>query len=173
MKSLLKYIIEAMGSVDIEVKNVKITYIPRDKKDIIVQVPEDFDENKIQLYIDDVCLQNMPSGEQNIEEMFGKDNAIRLSDAYFEYDKISVPTDGTVEPDIKYESNKSSDDSTENLTVYSIDNLKYIVTFDSFTILNTKESEIDDILEKVIKETESSKLHEWAIEIKLDKIEHE
>lgn len=173
MKHLTEYIEEHRIQEDLNepiVKNVIATYKRKDGS-LLVQVPDSYNEDDLQKYIDDRCSANMPSDENNIEDLFGE-NAQHITDAYFEYEKLSVPQNSTVKPDLEWDKRYDTrNDKEVNLMTYSLDEFKYHMTFDEFKLTNMNDEEVKPILEDIFKSAESTQSHPWEIEIIFDNVE--
>lgn len=173
-KKLIDYLMEAMESSgdSEELKNLKVIYKGKDK-DLIIQVPDSYSEDDIRMYLDNISQDNMPIGEEYRGEIFGEDNAKEITDAYFEYDNLNVPNDSTSEPDIEWDKKFDvKSDKEVSLKLYILTNIKYIIEFAKFILINTSEFEVDENLEKILKNSESNDLHEWLFPIVIDKFEH-
>lgn len=175
MKKLIDRILEAFESSSEEtkeLKNLEIIYKGKDK-DITIQVPDSYSEDDIRMYLDNISQDNMPIAEEYRGEIFGEDNAKEITDAYFEYDNLNVPNDSTSEPDIGWDKKFDvKSDKEVSLKLYILTNIKYIIEFAKFTLINTSEFEVDKNLEKILKNSESNDLHEWIFPIVIDKFEH-
>lgn len=165
MKSLYSYILEA--NENIVLHDVEVTYTS--PSDVIIQVPEKYSEDDIQIYLDDVCLKSMPSSDELKEKFFGK-NAEHIIDAYFEYDKLTSPADATTDPTVEW--NKRYDTSMNSkdikLVTYALEGFRYILSFDTFELANTDSFDIKKTIEKVFLSTVSNEVNEYPIEIELD-----
>lgn len=163
MKTLLTYIIES-GYKNYRLNNVKVIYdCP---KDLYIQVPNSFSEDNIQLYLDDRFLIDMPSGVNYVDEFFGT-NADNIADVYFEYE--SCKEIENKKPDIEFDSKYNNDESEDdNLIVYHITNLKYVIIFDRFDILNGNDDNVKDTLDSIFNRTVSNNINEYPFEITLD-----
>ena len=165
MKRLKNYIYEAIEQF--RVHNLEVNYIV-EPEEIILQAPEVFQESDIQQYIDDMWLNELPSGKDNSEKFFGKNNS-NITDAHFEYDTfehMDIEPKDYIEWDVKYADNKNDNDV--KLEYFRIQNLKYIITFDQFDLIDIEEDEVDERLKKVFRAAESNDENEYPIEIKFD-----
>ncbi|MCH5166906.1 MAG: hypothetical protein J1F35_03350 [Erysipelotrichales bacterium] len=171
MKSLSEFIREKLEGNDfIEISDLEVIYIP-DTENLLVQVPNNYNEDNIHMYLDDSCMPDMPSDPKNIGELFGSDNSKNLSDAYFQYEDLTLPEDSTTKPQIEW--NKRYDnheDRNAELIVYSLNNFEYHILFEKFEINNRENLELEKILEDLFTAAESNKIHPWAFPIKLKEI---
>lgn len=163
MKSLYSFIKEALENT--ELSNLKVVYttIP---KDIIIKVPESYSEDDIMIWIDDTILEEMPSGQSYAKKLFGV-NADNISDSYTEYDSLNECSDQTEPESLKWSKdydNKVPDDV--NLVKYSLKDFHFIITFDKFVLNNS--NNVDNDLWKVFKNTQSSNINKYPLELKLD-----
>lgn len=174
MKRLRDLIIEELEDGETtEIRNLEVIYTTKNGN-LLIQVPDNYNEDNIQIYIDDTCMQNMPSNDKDAKELFGEENAKNIIDAYFSYSNLTLPEDSTIQPELEWDKrydNKS--DKNAKLITYSLDELKYTITFERFVVRNHDDLEIDAILEDLFKSTESNKIHPWAFEIILEKINYE
>jgi len=165
MKSFLQKIVEA---VDIyRLNNVEATYVIQ-PEELILQAPESFQESDIQQYMDDMWLNALPSGQDNSEKFFGS-NFENISDVHFEYDTfehINIEPKEYIEWDSKYSNNKSG--KNDNLEYFKITNLKYIIDFDRFDMVDVDDNNVKEKLIDIFRAAESSKTNEYPVEIQFD-----
>lgn len=169
MKKLNEYILEAYKTY--RLNNVKVKYDCH-PDEFIIQAPETYQESDVQLYMDDKLLIQMPSGDQYAERFFGK-NCDNIYDIHFEYDtfehlesETSInKKDVNLEWDPKYNTSKNKDIV---LNYFKITNLKYIIEFDRFDILNGNDDNVKKVLESVFMATVSNAENKYPIEITLD-----
>ena len=165
MKSITKYIKESVETY--RLNEIEATYNVQ-PEEIILQAPETFQESDIQQYMDDMWLNSLPSSQDYSEKFFGKNND-NISDAHFEYDTfehIDVEPKEYIEWDPKFDVKKSKDDV--KLEYFKIQNLKYIITFDRFDMVDVDDDNVEEKLIDVFKAAESSKTNEYPIEIMFD-----
>lgn len=166
MKSIIKYIREAVEAY--RLNEVEATYLVQ-PEEIILQAPETFQESDIQQYMDDMWLNQLPSSQDYSEKFFGKNND-NISDAHFEYDTfehIDVEPKDYIEWNSKYDIKKSNDDI--KLDYFKIKNLKYIINFDRFDMIDVTDDTVEDKLKDLFKATESNDANkDYPIEIKYD-----
>lgn len=165
MKEIAKFIKESIDTY--RLNGVEATYIVQ-PEEIILQAPETFQESDIQQYMDDMWLSKLPSNSDYSEKFFGKNND-SISDVHFEYDTfehIDIEPSEYIEWDPKYDSKKSGDDV--KLEYFKIKNLRYIISFDRFDMVNVDDDNVREKLIDVFKSCESSKENEWPIEIVFD-----
>ena len=165
MKTFSQFIREAIEAY--RLNEVEATYNVQ-PEEIILQAPETFQESDIQQYIDDMWLNALPSGQDYSEKFFGKNND-NISDAHFEYDTfehIDIEPRDYIEWNPKYDVKKSGDDI--KLDYFKIKNLKYIITFDRFDLVDVTDDTVKDELIKIFNASESNKENEYPIEIQFD-----
>ena len=165
MKYIVQFIKEAVEAY--RLNEVEVTYNVQ-PEEIILQAPETFQESDIQQYMDDMWLNSLPSSQDYSEKFFGKNND-SISDAHFEYDTfehIDVEPKEYIEWDPKFDVKKSGDDV--KLEYFKIKNLKYIITFDRFDMVDVTDDTVEDHLIELFKTTESNKENEYPIEIIFD-----
>ena len=165
MKSIIKYIRESVETY--RLNEIEATYNVQ-PEEIILQAPETFQESDIQQYMDDMWLNQLPSSQDYSEKFFSKNND-NISDAHFEYDTfehIDVEPKEYIEWDSKFDDKKTNDDV--KLEYFKIKNLKYIITFDRFDMVDVTDDNVEEKLIDVFKAAESSKENEYPIEIMFD-----
>lgn len=161
----MQHILEAVDAY--RLNEVIATYTVQ-PEEIILQAPETFQESDIQQYMDDMWLNALPSGQDHSEEFFGT-NFENISDVHFEYDTfehIDVEPKEYVKWNAKFDVKKTGDDV--KLEYFKITNLKYIINFDRFDMVDVNEDNVEEELVKIFKATESSKTNEYPIEIVFD-----
>ncbi len=166
MKTLTKYIIESTESF--RVTDVEVTYNV-DPVDFIIQAPETFQESDVQQYLDDRYLENLPTGKDYSEKFFGK-NKNEIYDAHFEYESfehLSVEPKDYIEWDSKFNTSSSNNDDIK-LDYFKVNNLKYIISFDKFDLVDVDEDEVEDHLIKIFKAAESNDDNEYDLTIQFD-----
>ena len=165
MKSITRYIIESVETY--RLNSVEATFNVQ-PEEIILQAPETYQESDIQQYMDDMWLNQLPSGQDYSEKFFGKNND-NIIDAHFEYDTfehIDVEPKEYIEWDPKFDVKKTKDDI--KLDYFKIQNLKYIITFDRFDMVDVTDDDVEQKLIDIFKAAESSKANEYPIEIIFD-----
>lgn len=165
MRNIIQYIKEAVEAY--RLNEVEATYLVQ-PEEIILQAPETFQESDIQQYMDDMWLNALPSSQDYSEQFFGKNND-NISDVHFEYDTfehIDIEPKEYIEWDSKYDVKKTKDDVT--LEYFKIKNLKYIITFDRFDMVDVTDDNVEEKLIDIFKAAESSKNNEYPIEIIFD-----
>lgn len=165
MKGITQFILEA---VDVyRLNSVEATYNVQ-PEEIILQAPETFQESDVQQYMDDMWLNQLPSSQDYSEKFFGKNND-SISDVHFEYDTfehIDIEPREYIEWDPKYDVKKSGDDI--KLDYFKIKNLKYIIDFDRFDMVDVDDDNVEEKLIDIFRVAESSKENEYPIEIQFD-----
>ena len=165
MKSIIAYIKEAVEVY--RLNSVEATYNVQ-PEELILQAPETFQESDIQQYMDDMWLNQLPSSQDYSEKFFGKNND-NISDAHFEYDTfehIDVEPKEYIEWDPKFDSKKSGDDI--KLEYFKIKNLKYMIEFDRFDMIDVTDDTVEDKLKEIFRTAESNEENEYPIEIQFD-----
>ena len=166
MKTLCDYINEAYE--EFRVSTVRVVY-DVEPSELYIQAPETFQESDIQQYMDDSWLEHFPSSDDYNEKMFGK-NAENISDIYFEYDKFEHMNESQHEPReyIEFDSAGDTSHNDEKLDFFRIKNLRYIILFEQFDLMNTSDDddEIHETLDKIFSAAESNNKNEYPIKIK-------
>lgn len=163
MKSIIQFIKEAVEQYRL---NSVIAEYDIQPEEIILQAPETFQESDIQQYMDDMWLNKLPSGQDYSEKFFGS-NFENISDVHFEYDTfehIDIEPKDYIEWDSKFDVKKTKDDVT--LEYFKVKNLKYIIEFDRFDMVDVDEDEVEEKLNDIFRAAESNDANEYPIEIK-------
>lgn len=165
MKTLKAYINEA---IDIyRINEVIATYFVNPNK-IILQCPSNYSESDIQIYIDDLWIDKLPSNKEYANKFFGV-NADSIVDVHFEYDSfehIDITPEDFIEWDASYDANNASG---KDLNYFVIKNLKYIITFDKFDLTNVDDNNVKYELYKIFESANSNSINKYPIEIKFDR----
>lgn len=169
MKSLIEFINESYELY--RLNNVTIKYNVK-PENFIIQAPETYQESDIQQYIDDKLLIELPSGVDHAEQFFGK-NCDNIMDVYFEYDgfeHISEEKEKDYSYNLKWDSNynKTNTNDEIKLNLFKLKNLKYVIVFDRFDVLNGNDDNIKRVLEEIFNATVSNNENKYPIEIELD-----
>lgn len=172
MRTIREYILEQFNikeAVDVyRLNSVKATYFVQ-PEEIILQAPEHFQESDIQTYMNDMWFNSLPSSSDYSEQFFGKNND-NISDVYFEYDNfqhIDVEPKEYIEFDPKFDVKKTPKDT--KLEYFKITNLKYIIAFDRFDMVDVTDDTVKEKLVEIFKAAESNDSNDqYPIEIKFD-----
>lgn len=171
MKTLKKYILETKELSIYRLNEVTVTYDCNPKK-LTIQAPESYQESDIQQYLNDLILNNLPSGQDYSERFFGR-NRDNIYDAYFEYDKFEHLDEESskkehhinIEWDPEYATKTSNDD---DINIFRLTNLRYVIKFDRFDLVNVDDDNVYDTLCKIFGVTVSNNANQYPIEISLD-----
>lgn len=165
MKSLKEFIIES--TIDVyRLNEVIATYFVQ-PDEIILQAPETYNESNIQIYIDDLWLNDLPSNEKYSENLFGI-NCDSIIDTHFEYDTFEhtdIEPKEFIEWDPKYDKKIDKD---VKLEYFRLKNLKYIIEFDRFDLTDVDDNNVKEKLIDIFKATESNNENKYPIEIVFD-----
>ena len=171
MKDIKNYILEHNIIEAVEayrLNEVEATYLVQ-PEEIILQTPETYQESDIQQYIDDMWLNSLPSGQDYSEQFFGKNND-SISDVHFEYDTfehIDIEPKEFIEWNSKFDLKKTNDDV--KLDYFKIKNLKYIINFDRFDMIDVTDDNVEEKLIDIFRAAESNDANkDYPIEIKFD-----
>ena len=164
MKSLIEYIKEEYQQII--VRNVKVVFdvLP---KVFTLTAPETYSESDIQIYIGDVLLKELPSENKKYQYLLGK-NIDNISDAYFEYEKFEHSSDDYEDEQINLKWDSYYDDKSKDTknNMFKLTNLKYIILFDEFEILNKNQDDNKNILNKIFTKLDSSDINKYPVTIK-------
>lgn len=166
MKTLKEYINEAYENN--EIQDLKVVYNIEQGKDIWLYAPNQYSEDDITIYLGDVIFEDAPAGSKNASKLFGS-NADKIIDVYLEYDEFkhdnSYSGDVFSEWDNKYDTKNSDED---DMGYFLLRNVRYIINFESFSLKVENQTDVDNVLNKIFKATESSSIHQWKCNITLD-----
>lgn len=165
--TLKQYINEAGETDDTikEVTNLTATWVSKDKT--YIEAPEKYSESDLQIYLDDTMLEELPGGA-NAEKFFGK-NSDNIVDAYMAYDSMDEAMGEDQEPDIKWDSRyDSKTTSDDKLHVVCINNLKYVVVFDKFELVDVNDEDVKSKLIDIMTVTNSNNTNQYPIELTFD-----
>lgn len=158
MKSFSEYIKESLKeSIDsnkVVLKNMQVKYSGPDN--IAIQVPVSYSESDIQIYLEDIWLNQLPGGkEAECNEMFGS-NIKNISDAYLEWYSIDTIEDSNtydIEWDNSYGSSNSNNSDDTELHIVNIKNISYILEFTQFVLTGVTDETYADKLNDLFEQT--------------------
>lgn len=132
---------------------------PENRKGIfVIEVPEDYTDDDINQYISDLLLESMPFDDDLAKEYFGS-NMDNIIDARFEFEKKEDAKDGL---HCTFNFDKSLDDNykgeQDNLVKYALENLRFIVDWSEFDVINTSDDGLLYDLWDIFKRTRSSNI---------------
>jgi hypothetical protein len=166
MKSLQKFINESLENSTLQNVNVKYNVEP---SEFVVEVPVSYSEDDITIYMGDKLFNNLPADKQYSKQFFGK-NEEHIFDVYFEYDGFGHSEnindeEANLEWDSHYDNSIKSD--TE-LVHCKFTNLKYVISFDKFELLNNEDKDEKTTLNDIFQATVSNNNNEYSLKISLD-----
>lgn len=153
MKSFSQYIVEQFEK-SILVRNLEVHYFGPSK--LYIEAPKNFSEDEMQNYLDDLLLEQLPAGN-DAEKYFGA-NKSNIIDVYIEYDSINEAMGEDQKADIEYSARDNSNNDSDELIVWCIENFIYTVSFDTFELTNVDSMYVDNELKKIFERTISDKL---------------
>lgn len=167
MRSLVQYIFEEENVIKVQDMTVIFKVLP-DK--VTIALPANYSESDMQIYLDDICLDDFPGSNKESKKLLGK-NVDNIQDAYFEYNKFTTtdkPSDAvTLKWDPKYDANNSED----KFVYYTLEELKYKLEFSEFNLKNVEN--IKDELMKIFGTFNSNETNEYPLDIELENIEYD
>lgn len=183
MKSLIEFIKEAAEDHNLEsddiirLEGVTIKY-DVSPSIIYLELPDDFNESNVQEYMNDAWLEKLPSNSEFSEKFF-KLNADNIADVYFEYDSVEHINAENVDKYninpksiIKIDSSQIEDkDKSEEIGLFKLTNLKYVIVFDRFDLNKstwldgTDKGRIKSTLDTIFKASESNSYNNYPIKI--------
>lgn len=164
MKSLKQFIKEEYEANKVE--NLKLVFNVK-PEEFYLNAPETYSESDIQIYIGDVLLKELPADNNKYSKLLGK-NVENINDAYFEYDKFEHMQDSDVDEfNLEWDQYYDEKHNEDKLDVYKITNLRYVIMFDEFEILDDTD-DIRKTLDEVFHKLDSSNINKYPVEIEYD-----
>lgn len=165
MKELVSYLKESLcifeENVTIRLNDFEVSWQVKDPVNhggkFILELPEDYTDDDISQYLNDVMLESMPTDEDLAKEYFGQGNADNIIDARFEYEDKKEVTDNSKHVTLEYDN--SQDDQykgSDETKKYELVNLRFIVDFEYFDVTNTSDDGLQYDLWNIFKRTRSS-----------------
>ena len=163
MKNLVNYLKESYENITLT--NVKAVFNITPKV-FTLTGPENYSESDIQIYLGDVLLKELPSENKKYQNLLGK-NIDFINDAYFEYDKFEHSSDTYEDEQInlKWDSYYDEKVKDKNIDMFKLINLKYIILFEEFELLDKNDDEAQSILNKVLSKLDSSEINKYPVHI--------
>ena len=164
MKSLKQFIKEEYEAN--KVKNLKLVFNVK-PEEFYLNAPETYSESDIQIYIGDVLLKELPADNDKYSKLLGK-NVENINDAYFEYDKFEHMQDSDVDEfNLEWDQYYDEKHNEDKLDVYKITNLRYVIMFDEFEILDDSD-DTRKTLDEIFHKLDSSNINKYPVEIEYD-----
>lgn len=166
MKSLVQFLLESDGQETICINDLKASWTITDPKntkgDVIIEVPEDYTDDDITSYLQDMLLETMPTDDELAKEYFGA-NADDIIDVSIEFDDAIVTREDKRNLTFKYDDSlddkyKGSDTQLKRVTLKA---LRLVAMFDKLDVMNTSDDGLMYDLMDIFKRTESSKNVEY------------
>lgn len=164
MKSLKQFIKEEYETKKVE--NLKLVFNVK-PEEFYLNAPETYSESDIQVYIGDVLLKELPADNDKYSKLLGK-NVENINDAYFEYDKFEHMQDSDIDEfNLEWDQYYDEKHNEDKLDVYKITNLRYVIMFDEFEILDDSD-DIRKTLDEIFHKLDSSNINKYPVEIEYD-----
>lgn len=166
MKSLVQFIKESDGQETIRINDLKASWSITDPKntkgDVIIEVPEDYTDDDITSYLQDMLLESMPTDDELGKEYFGG-NADDIIDVTIEFDDAIVAREDKRNLTFKYDSSlddnyKGTDTQLKRVTLKG---LRLVAMFDKLDVMNTSDDGLMYDLMDIFRRTCSSKTVEY------------
>lgn len=160
MKSLVNFLLESEDQ-NIRINDLKASWSITDpensKGDVIIEVPEDYTDDDITNYLQDMLLESMPTDDELAKEYFGG-NADDIIDVSIEFDDASVAREDKRNLTFSYDDQlddkyKGTDTQLKRVTIKG---LRLVAMFDKIDVMKTSEESLTDDLMDIFKRTESS-----------------
>ena len=151
-----------------EIKELEVKYDA--PAEYYVEAPIKFSESDISIYLDDCFLNKLPGSFELAKKFFGEANANKISDAYFEYDRMEQAVGENPQVNLKWDSHYAPETVSpdDELAIFVIKNLKYIIRFDGFDLVNVSYSNYKSKIDEIFKYTVSNGTNKYPIEISLN-----
>lgn len=163
-KSFVEFIKEELETNTILDLLVKYNVEP---EKIVFKAPENYNEDRVVQYLQDLWFEQLPGGPENVEKIFGV-NGENLIDVYLEYDGFAHSKDKIEgDKDIPWDSETDPNNKHE-LEYFTVKDIKYCLSFDKFELKVSPGADIEKTVEEIFKTYESNDMNEYPIEIKLD-----
>ena len=131
-------------------KNLKVYFDIKynDENVISFKIPETYSESDFQIYIQDLYLNDLPGNSFSTKEIL-KNNNSNLFDTNFEYDTYEKSDDepkNFIDWKDDYDDHITNDDK---FAYVKLENLQYIMHFDTFDLNCESEEDIEDSLKTI------------------------
>lgn len=165
MRTIQEYIMESENT---RLNYVTVTYDCH-PTEYYISAPESYQESDVQQYMNDKLLNELPSS-QNYADIFFGVNADNIYDAYFEYTDFSREETTSEHVDLPWDSHYvvKPENAEDKLNVFKVTNLKYIIKFDRFDLVNVSSTNIQKTLEQIFDTTVSNDINNYPIELSLN-----
>ena len=124
----------------------------------ILELPEEYQDEEVNQYLIDMFGESMPSNDTLAKKYFGN-NANNIIDARFEFEEKKEAKEGL---HCTFEFDESIDDKykgdTDHLKKYELTNLRYIIDWSEFDVINTSDDSLMYDLWDIFKRTKSSNI---------------
>lgn len=123
----------------------------------VLSIPEDYTDDDLNQYLQDVYMEYMPCDEDLSKKLFGS-NADHIIDARFEYDSKEKVNDNSKHVTLEYDKSKDNADkgTDDNITKYVLKNLRLAVDWEYFDVANTSDDGLQDDIWEIFRRTQSS-----------------
>lgn len=165
LKNYIKRITEASEPEDPSITTLTdLVVVYNAESPILIELPEGYSENDMQIYMDDKYLDDMPANYEKIEKLIGvaKDE---ISDSYFQYDKFSEYLGPNI-PELKWDPHYDTTvDNDARLVKYQITGLKYIMTIAEFKMVDVDASNVKKQFDEIMALTDWGEINKYPIKI--------
>lgn len=162
-KSLTQFIKEKLENDSVLDLTIKYQIEPNK---IVCQAPNNYSEDQVIQYLQDLWFGQLPGGPENLDKIFGV-NSKNLIDTYLEYKKFSHSSHKIFSKKlIEWDSSKDPDNE-QDLEYFALSDLKYCMSFESFELKVKPGSDLKEILTDIFKSYESNAMNKYPVEIKL------
>lgn len=170
MKTLRQFIKESLEDKDIQ--DLEVVYQVNHTEPVVLQAPTNYSEDDLTMYLQDKVFEELPGSKKLSEKFFGA-NASKLIDVHFEYDSFQRDNDYDDNIDFEWDNSYDTGNSDkDDLSLFVLDDLKYILTFESFTIKVENDNDIDNILHKIFDVTNSSNINKYPLNLEIKNFDY-
>ena len=155
---------------EFRIKDVKIVF-DVEPEDVIFEIPDTWNDSNIITYLGDRFGHKLPAEESIGKKLFGN-NLKNINDAYFEFDSVKYLSEHE-NPNFKWDPHFDSSQKNPKLKYCSVYKLKYIILFDTFTLLKDDSQDEVEIANKVFSTVESSDANKYPLTLKYNSDETE
>lgn len=169
MKSFNNYIKEEFELYG--VKNLEVVFdCNPEQKFLEFQVPETYNEDSFQIYIQDIFLSQLPGDPKLAEHFFGK-NRKNIFDVYFVYDKYEKDDESTSDDTFEFMTSYDSKSNDEKYAYIRVEKMQYVIKFDVFEYKCEDVNDTKDILVDIFKTCETNTTNKFPLKLVLNEDE--
>lgn len=168
MKTLKTFINESENLTNTRLNSVEVKY-DCSPSPYYITAPESYQESDVQQYMNDKLLNELPSSQNYVDIFFGA-NADNIYDAYFEYTDFSRTESTSEHIDLPWDPHYAlkPESGDDKLNVFKVTDLKYIIKFDRFDLVNVSRYNVQNTLNSIFDATVSNDANVYPITLSLN-----